>query len=287
MESSAATINVTLAEAYEQLDANPAWKSKVDYVVSRKGQATRIAKIFDYQGPDIDTFVLLIQYREMWKTEPVTFVSFGMGQVTTSNHPVLQAALNCLSSEQHDAWSTMLRRCQCMVLSALQKLYRMTPENVAVGLEELVDVPYRGKELLEKVKSLLDAGSKYDWLEQQLGRGVTFVLGKMIKDQTWEKHLHKFGKDDSSRAALKHLASTGISELAAQHRDMRNAIIFFMLTGLLEPAMTPAERWKVAQGIVYGTVDVIAHHQMWTQSLGLYADNGCFNTVPQPFVSTW
>ncbi|MCJ1477232.1 hypothetical protein MMC13_005903 [Lambiella insularis] len=281
-----AKINATLAQVYQHLDSNPAWKSKLDYVVSRKGQAARLQKIFEFQGPDIDTLVLLHQYRETWTTHPMNFALCGLGESATSNHPVLQAALHCLALEQRNAWATMLRRCQCMVLSTLQKLYRMTPEDVAAGLAPIHE-SYRGEKLATKVKYLLDAGSKYDWLEQQLGRGVTFVLGKTISDDTWEKRLPKFGKQESSQAVLEHLKSTGIIELAAQYRHMRDAIIFFMLTMLLEAAMTSEEAWERARKSVYGEGNMEDVNQMWNHSLHLYPEGEHFNTVAQSFVSTW
>lgn len=235
-------------------------------------------KIFEYKAPDIDT-MLLLQNREAWTQNPSLFVS---SQPGISSHPMADAALECIAYDQDDAWGVMLRRCRCIVLSLMQKYYKITAEQIAMYMMDSPIGSYPVGVLHNKVKSLLDAGSKYEWLELQLGRGVTFLLGKDINNDTWEKRLTKYGKNDRSRAAIQHLKSIGLTKLASEFEGMRNSIIAHMLMLRLQRLMPEFEANIVAKNIVFGPGEtVVAENEIWAQSLSVYGNLPCFDTIPQ------
>lgn len=285
--SSGSKINAILGQVYHRLEAHPTLKKDLEYVVSKKGSTAAVQRIFTFTGPDIDTFLLLQQNRDAWTVDPCRFTSILASPSISFCHPVSRAAWDCIVSEQHNAWGAMLRRCRCLVLSMLQKRYRMTLEDIVTQLKH-GDVPYTEEVLDKKIKSLLEAGSKYEWLEEHLGRGVTFVLGTAISNDTWERRLPKKCEDNSSRDALQYLKSMGIKEMAAHYRLMRNSIISHMMTQLLQQVMTETFAWATARSMVFGEAEALeAEDQMWVQSLNIYPDPAQFNMNPQPLGPSW
>ncbi len=175
--------NYILTIIHNRLNEDKALAKGLQFSLQRKSERPRQkdwAKTYKYSGPDPETTSLLDQFREAWTGEPVSFVVGRFGAPTGYGHPVVQTVSCCIYINRLDAWSTILRRCYCVILSRLQKRYTIPAEIVARQIIEFESQSFEFEDLVHQVEHLQEAGSRYECLQQSLGVGVIFVLGQDV-----------------------------------------------------------------------------------------------------------
>jgi len=174
-------INQILEEIHRRVATDKALKKSINFTVKPKtSDSTEWQKVYEYCGPDPDTVGLLQRHSSIWQQDPGQFVTVST-QAVHYPHPVVYVAGKCMQLDSNEAWMVILRRCSCRVLSYLQKTYKMPAEQIAQHLHASPwAVSYSRDELVEKIKQLTDAGSRYELWEQDLGVGALFVLGRQL-----------------------------------------------------------------------------------------------------------
>lgn len=162
-----------LDEIHQQLKTDKQLSKSIPFTLRVKSTKDRWGSVLQYAGPDPETASLLKVRRDEWTANPELFVSM-MEIVPLISDPVVHIVYQCSRFDRVGAWAEMLRRCFCIVLSQLQKQFRLNAEFVAAQLREVE--PHSRVEGKD-VSQLQDAGSRYEALEASLGKGVTFVLG--------------------------------------------------------------------------------------------------------------
>ena len=152
-----ATINSILENIVARLENDKLLREALDFTVRRKSVG-RWTKVYEYQGPDLETATILNQNRDAWTQYPQLFSSICLKPIGSVRHPLVYAAGQCLWWEQHDAWTTMIKRAHCVNLSRVQKEYDMNPEDLADLLRPNFS-QYSRDDLIKKIKQLLKDGS--------------------------------------------------------------------------------------------------------------------------------
>ncbi|EXJ72774.1 uncharacterized protein A1O5_03921 [Cladophialophora psammophila CBS 110553] len=216
-------LNEQLRGLHARIEKDKYVKANLEFDVRRKGNASSWKNVYKFQGLDFPTLHLLNDpNRPLWVAQPQYFVSRSFSPLPVSNHPVLQAAWQCLGSDGFDAQATIVRRCQLLVLSELRKEFQVSPEEIARFLAPYVPESQRPS-FLTYVKSLLRAAARYDVWESDLGLGVVVVLGKVLPRDFWEWRVPKSGQAHDK--VIDYLLGTPLPVLAAQNKDLRDAVI--------------------------------------------------------------
>jgi hypothetical protein len=79
----------------------------------------------------------------------------------------------------------MVRRLLCLLLVELQSRRNIFYAEIAVALHRLNAAEYVHTEVENTVREMLDAGSRYINLENALGPGTVFVLGKDLSESLY------------------------------------------------------------------------------------------------------
>ncbi|KIX09314.1 uncharacterized protein Z518_00393 [Rhinocladiella mackenziei CBS 650.93] len=171
-EEKAARINQVLGEIHDVLTRDEDVSKRVRYHVKERGENDRIrlAKIFAFKEPDRDTMTVLNQNFASWEASPHTFWT---RPAVPMPCPFTSIALQ----------SRIVRRLLCVLLEELRILNRgISTGETAKMLNELDAANYQYDEVESTVEEMLRAGSRYRNLENALGHGVLFVLGKDISE---------------------------------------------------------------------------------------------------------
>lgn len=177
-----------LAEQYNQILENIATKAEEDrdlearlkFSIQRK-KPPRWHQIYQFHGPDMETTVLLTEYRAWWTVNPAHFFTQSLAPLQGVSHPLAAAAGQCLWREKHDAWGAMIRRAHLVNFSRMQKKFDLPVENMAEMLQPHF-TSYSREDLISKVTELLRRGSVLEAFVQDTCPGFIYAMGQGFTD---------------------------------------------------------------------------------------------------------
>lgn len=165
-------------------------------IQGKKGTGSKpyMSKVLEYTGPDTATTDLLTERRNGWENNPATFYIVQSYSIAVDNlDPQAQIVGSCLFLNGTSAHARIVRRCYCIVLEKVrQKRGCRSAEEIACSLHEArLFLPRTLQELVDFTNLLIDAGSRYLCLEEELGVGSIFLLGQDIPDNVYVILTHR------------------------------------------------------------------------------------------------
>lgn len=178
-----------LAEIWQVLSSDGDLSKMVPYRLKEKGQNERArrSKLSDYAGPDSDTKELLVSNYNLWLADPSAFWTRTLPIQINFLGPPAEIVGRLLQMDRDDAHSRMIRRCSCILLVKLRAQYpHCSAEETALALYRSGLFAHNLRMLIDAVATMMDAGHRYQNMENSLGIGTTIFLGKDTPESTYE-----------------------------------------------------------------------------------------------------
>ena len=250
-------INALLKALHKAALNNKELSRQLHYNITPKVKSTErkaFFHLFDYTGLDEDTANLLSdEHVKVWIHKPADFFVFSEAPVHF-REPQDELVSRVLQLKSKDARDRIVYRCYSLALCLNTHWRRRSVEKTVDAICGQGCFPRLSRQYIsESTHTLIGDGSRYICLENDLGNGSIFLLGKTIPESScgpsdmipietsadvgrWMR-LSKSGANRQS--VIEHLRRQGLDSRAAKFAPLRNAVIGFITHQMVrrEPAV--------------------------------------------------